>query len=1032
MIQLLRRNNILLLIATFFYVSLQAQLQPLKFITYTTNEGLLHNHIKKCVEDQKGFIWMISEIGLSRFDGAHFKNFQHDETDPSSLPHNTIHDVAVDNSGRIWLALENGLSYYNPKESCFTSIDITGTFTNTPGVLALCVDTVNQSVWFITDKALFSLSTSDFTIKPTSCTNPTPTQINSMYLSSDNRVWIACYRHGFVTYDIRKDEAKINLPNIWVMSFYEADNKMMWMGNWHSDQIVSWNMLTEEHHNWRDTTHSMIVTGITSSPFFDDSMLLVSTQHLGIQLFDTRSNEFKGGFTRDIYSKYSLPTDFLDYIFTDSRNILWLCTWEGLCKVNILEQQFRSLEIPFLSTPMFQYYNLVEGIVASDEPGVWWLGIDGCGLMKYDTAKKQLLLQLLGDITKPNTFALPTWTEYLTKTPDGIIWTANADGMASLKDDVITQYVPDITTLRYSRKNAIIGPDQTFWITTQRHVTNFDPVTKKYASYPFDTVNHGTIPIRVAAQSGFVNDGNLWIGAYHGLFQFDINTHEVKHIQLNNSPTDSLQINNIYSMITDDRETIYMGTPAGLGIYNIRTHQYQLKGKEDNVYPILSKSMLIDKNGNVWIYTTHALFKYDPQQDEFSKFTTSDGIYNFSSDPTGLFSFRQNFYIGYRGAFTEFDPLKVGVNQTMVKPIITDVVIGDQYQKFDPEIYSSQYLRLAAKNNDVTFHFTGIDYTNSDKITFSYKINDESEWKEIGTNRSLTYTNLPPGRYAFQLSARNSSGIVSDQTAIFRLSVAPSLVQRWWFWPLIGFSFVTLVIILAKKQIKKIREEERIKTETNKMVAELETKLLRSQMNPHFIFNSLNSIQKYIWENKEEDAAEYLARFAKLIRAILENSRKEFISLKEELDVLKLYIDLEHRRSNGKFDYLIKVADDLRLEELMLPPLLLQPYVENAIWHGVNKKADHGNIKINISQKTDLLEIIIDDDGVGRQRNIPATNGASHEKTSMGTDITQQRITHLQTKSVGTGVQIVDKEIEGIPAGTTVILTVPVKYHAHA
>ena len=1013
-------------------LSSKAQLQPLKFITYTTNDGLLHNHVKKCVEDPKGFIWTISEIGLSRFDGVNFKNFQHDETDPSSLPHNTIRDVAVDHEGRIWLALENGLSYYNPQESCFTSIDITGTFTNTPVVLALCLDTFNQSVWYITDKALFRISTVDFSIAHTSCSNPTPTQINSMYVSSDNKVWIACYRHGFITYDIREDESKLNMPNIWVMSFYEADNKIMWMGTWHSEQIVSWNMVTGQHQSWRDKSYSMIITGITRSPFFDDSILLVSTQHYGVQLFDTRSNEFRGGFTRDIFSKYSLPTDFLDYIFKDSRNILWLCTWEGLCKVNIQEQQFRSMEIPFLSTPMFQYYNLVEGIVAADEPGVWWLGIDGCGVMKYDTAKKQLLLQLLGDITKPNEFALPTWTEFLTKTSDGLIWTVNANGVASIKDDIITQYEPNITSLRASRKSTFIAPDQSFWITTSRQVVNFDPATKKYTSYEIDTSNHSPIPVRVSAQSGFCNDGNLWIGAYKGLFQLDINTHEIKRIKLNSGAKDSLQINNIFSMATDGSETIYMGTPVGLGIYNIRTQQYTLKGKEDQVYPILSKSMLMDKNGNVWIYTTHALFKYDPKKDEFAKFTTSDGIYNFSSDPVSLFSFRQNFYIGYRGAYTEFDPLKVGGNQTMVKPIITEVMIGDHIQKFDPEIYSSQYLPLTAKNNDVTFHFTGIDYTNSDRITFSYKLNANNEWKEIGTNRTLTYTNLPPGRYIFQLRARNSSGIISDQTAVFKLAISPTFIQRWWFWPVMALSFVTMVVYLANKRVKKIREEEKIKTETNKMLAQLETKLLRSQMNPHFIFNSLNSIQKYIWENKEEDAAEYLARFAKLIRAILENSRKEYISLKEELEVLKLYVDLEHRRSNGKFDYHIKVTDDLRLEELILPPLLLQPYVENAIWHGVNKKSGHGNIAIDIRQKANLLEIIIDDDGVGRQHNSLVGNGSPLEKTSIGSDITQQRITQLQTKSIGTGVHFIDKMENGTPMGTTVIITVPVKYQTYA
>jgi sensor histidine kinase YesM len=353
-------------------------------------------------------------------------------------------------------------------------------------------------------------------------------------------------------------------------------------------------------------------------------------------------------------------------------------------------------------------------------------------------------------------------------------------------------------------------------------------------------------------------------------------------------------------------------------------------------------------------------------------------------------------------------------------------------QKFDPAIYSSHYLSLPANSNDITLYFTGIDYTNSDRITFSYKINNDPDWHESGTNRSVTYTNLAPGHYTFQLRARNSSGLLTEEPAVFKLSIAPTLFQRWWFWPAIALIFVIIVIALANLRVKMIREEEKLKTKTNKMLAELETKLLRSQMNPHFIFNSLNSIQKYIWENKEEDAAEYLARFAKLIRAILENSRKESISLREELDVLKLYIELEHRRSNGKFDYHIKVPDDLSLDELVIPPLLLQPYIENAIWHGVNKKPGHGHISISIRKHNNVLEFVIDDDGVGRNFKPDGEKELTKEKTSIGTDVTSQRISYLQTKTSVAGVRFVDKQNNGLPSGTTVIVTIPVKALSHA
>ncbi|MEP6795817.1 MAG: histidine kinase, partial [Saprospiraceae bacterium] len=904
----------------FLFTCSFSQPQLLKFITYTTNNGLLHNHIKKCLEDPKGFIWVVSEAGLSRFDGVNFKNFRHDEADPSSLPNNTINDIAVNKAGTIWLALENGLCYYNPVEACFTPIDIAGSFTISPAVLSLCIDDVHHLVWFMTDKGLFCLQLSDFTMHTTSCSNPTPTKINAMYRSSDDKLWIACYRKGFIIYNIPENTFEVQLPETWVLNFYE-DGNTMWIANWHTYQLIAWNMQTCEHASWRvkgtdGMEKNVILTGLTKSPIFSDSFILLSTLQMGIRIFDVRTRTFIGGYSKDIFSKYSLPTDFTNYIFSDSRGILWVCTWDGLCKVNVLEQQFRSIEIPFLQTPMFAFYNLIEGIVSAEEPGKWWLGVNGCGLIEYDTSSKQMNQELLADLTTTNHFGPESWTDFLLKTKDDIIWSANSMGVTAIENNLLTMYNYPANVFRPGRKTVCIGPDQTLWITTVTHLVNFDTRSKNISCYEIDTSQHGPIPTRSVAESGFCDDGNLWTGTPKGLYQFNTQTHLSRRIPLKSDPEYSFDINTINSLVTDHHETIYMGTPAGLGIYNIRTGLYQLKGRVEEVYPILWKSLLRDDHGNIWIYTTHSLFKYDPVKSAFSKFTTSDGIYSFSSDPTHLFSFRNNFYIGYRGAYTEFDPLKVNVNAALVKPLVTDVMIGTEEQKFDPEIYSSAILPLTSRNNDISFYFTGIDYTNSDRITFSYKLNYDKEWHEAGTNRSVTYNNLGPGHYVFQLRARNSSGLLNTDPAIFRFSVAPTLIQHLWFWPSIALVCICCVVFLANRSVKKIRKEEKLKTETNQMMAQLETRLLRSQMNPHFIFNSLNSIQKYIWENKEEDAAEYLSRFAKLIRAILENSRKEFITLREELDVLKLYIELEHRRSNGKFDYRIHVAEDLPLDKL--------------------------------------------------------------------------------------------------------------------
>lgn len=231
-----------------------------------------------------------------------------------------------------------------------------------------------------------------------------------------------------------------------------------------------------------------------------------------------------------------------------------------------------------------------------------------------------------------------------------------------------------------------------------------------------------------------------------------------------------------------------------------------------------------------------------------------------------------------------------------------------------------------------------------------------------------------------------------------------------------------LVAIEAAEDVRRKKEEINL---MNEQVAQLELASLRSQMNPHFIFNSLNSVQKYIWESKEEDAAEYLAKFAKLMRAILENSRKDVIPLYEEVEVLKIYTELEHRRSNGRFDYAITVAADIDLYKTAIPPMLLQPFIENAVWHGLNKKPVKGNLEITISKKDGQLICMVDDDGVGRGTD---TRPAA-EKKSLGISITQQRIQRItETTKRYAAVEIRDKTLNHSPAGTTVIINLPLQF----
>jgi hypothetical protein len=233
------------------------------------------------------------------------------------------------------------------------------------------------------------------------------------------------------------------------------------------------------------------------------------------------------------------------------------------------------------------------------------------------------------------------------------------------------------------------------------------------------------------------------------------------------------------------------------------------------------------------------------------------------------------------------------------------------------------------------------------------------------------------------------------------------------------------IILLATLGILWYIRSLRSKAGLQTLKAKLEMKALRSQMNPHFIFNSLNSIQKYIWENRQEDASEYLTKFARLIRLVLENSRHAAISVEEELNALRLYIEMEHRRNNQKFDYSITLAPDIDATNTFIPPLLLQPYVENAIWHGLSPKDERGKLTVSLEKKNGTLVCTIDDNGIGRHKAATLRTDAI-PKTSMAMNISNQRIEWLQKEAgFNATVTITDKQADGLATGTTVLLTLP-------
>ncbi len=248
-------------------------------------------------------------------------------------------------------------------------------------------------------------------------------------------------------------------------------------------------------------------------------------------------------------------------------------------------------------------------------------------------------------------------------------------------------------------------------------------------------------------------------------------------------------------------------------------------------------------------------------------------------------------------------------------------------------------------------------------------------------------------------------------------------------------SILTTIASLCANKIVRARTEaekkqaESMLTETKQKMAEAEMQALRAQMNPHFIFNCLNSINRYIVKSDQATASLYLTRFAKLIRLILDNSNSKDIVLTNELEALRLYIEMESLRFDNKFTYSIDVAPNVSTDSIEVPPLIIQPYIENAIWHGLLHKTEGGHLAIHISLPSPgMLQCVIEDNGVGREKAAELKSKSATTKKSLGMELTENRLLLLNKyASVHSSVEIVDlKDERQFPRGTRVILNIPI------
>lgn len=502
----------------------------------------------------------------------------------------------------------------------------------------------------------------------------------------------------------------------------------------------------------------------------------------------------------------------------------------------------------------------------------------------------------------------------------------------------------------------------------------------------------------------------LWLGSATGLEIRKNN--KFQKILVNDLPIFS-------SQITEINNQIWVGASTGILIFE----NEKLVKKISIENKLLSNNVLkFIKDGKfVYIATNEGIQRYDLEDGSFKNFTKSNGLLS-----NAIFDFEvldNQIYLITSKGIQKFSFENLTSINKLPKVSIANVLVNGFKSVSNHQILSSN-------ENNLEFSFLSVTFMDKRNLKYEYQLQgfDEKWYSTNFSNNSIKYTKLPAGKYLFKVRIKDDSS-VSDKIETFQFEVQTVFWKKWQF--IIGSIILISLLFIAyyRKRITNLVQKKNEEIEKQKYIQELnksKLKALKSQMNPHFIFNALNSIQEFILQNKKELASNYLGDFADLMRSYLNHSQADTISLRDEIETLELYLKLEQIRFEDDFEYQIKYDKKLSIDTLEISSFLLQPFVENAIKHGLLHKKGNKKISVEFNKiNTKVLECIIQDNGIGRVESEKINKNRKHK--SFAIDASQNRL-NLLNQNIEEKIGLIIEDLyddQNMPLGTKVIITIP-------
>jgi len=963
-------KNLLILLASLFLCP-AAFPQEYSYTHYDVQDGLAGSTVYSMAQDRDGFMWFGTETGLSRFDGTHFRNF----TTSDGLPGNEILSVYPDSRGRVWLIpFKNEVAYYwkgrihnKENDPVLRRLSLTG------NAVSFLEDSMGNIL--IREMRGLEIVHPDGSIARMRKFVGMDSWIAlTPGLNSEGafRVAIANVRDPFYYFvDIRRD------------TVVRAKKMISHFGNYTSCSYIGPNLEIVKHLDsivfadaeGNEKFSRPVPKGLIGISHINDSSLVINT-YTNTYLLDLRTNKIKDSF---------LKAQTVNSVLEDSEGSLWFSTLgKGVYRLG-------SAEITNYS---FRASNSNLGVFCIREfDSTIYLGGDHFFLQAFDPKNKTVCsLQLIGDASRGRITSMVRSLSLgiLVGTDQGIY---RFRGFGK-KADLFLERGHAIKSLVVEEGNTLL------------EANNFH-VRRDY----LDKRRTDTLwPDR--ASCALPQGNTCYFGTLNGLYAYK----DRKTVWL--GTLDKAFTNRIIALDSSSDGTLWVITD-GDGLVGYRNGR--IVARITTVQGLTSNTCraIFVAPDAIWVGTDKGLNKVTVRDHAFTviPFTRADGL---NADIINTIYIKgKKVYVGTPEGLNLFDESRIS-KRSGCQLRMTGINVSGKDWDYDTTAFT-----LPHKDNNIQFDFAGISFKSAGSIAYQYRLLGlDDNWKTTKTT-ILNYPSLPSGNYELQLMATNKFGIRSNTLSV-KFVVDKLLWEKLWFRAAVLLLTMALVILLFNYRVKKVREKDAERMNSAVKMAELEQMALRSQMNPHFIFNCMNSIQEFIIDKDILGANEFITKFSHLIRKTLDVSSQSLITIQEEVDYISTYLELESKRFGNKFVFEVDVDASIDPQHYQIPPMILQPYLENAVRHGMGHRQDReGRISVRISLHTPYMRCIIEDNGVGRRLAARYKSKNAIRYQSKGMNLVAQRIEMLnKTTSPPILIDIEDLEEEdGAALGTRITLS---------